>query len=177
MRRLLSPFIVRRILRHFSSHSEVVQEIDRLTVKSQDHLTPELSLHLITPQCPLWHSPGDECPFDDPFWAFYWPGGQALTRFLLDNSSVTKGHSVLDVGSGCAASAIAAVKSGAQHVTANDICPVAAVAIDMNAKLNGTKLSISTDNFIGQPCQRWDVILLGDMFYDPKFADIVFEWL
>ena len=32
-------------------------------------------------------------------------------------------RAVLDVGSGCGASAIAAAMSGASSVTANDICP------------------------------------------------------
>ena len=47
---------------------------------STEHLTPEIKLHLITPNCPLWKSKEGECPVPDPFWAFYWPGGQALTR-------------------------------------------------------------------------------------------------
>ena len=40
----------------------------------------------------------------------------------MDNPSVVQGKRILDVGSGCGASAIAATKSGAKVVTANDIC-------------------------------------------------------
>lgn len=42
-------------------------------------------------------------------------------RFLLDNPAVCRGHTVLDLGSGCGAAAIAAKLSGAAHVVANDI--------------------------------------------------------
>lgn len=42
-------------------------------------------------------------------------------RFLLDNPGVCQGKKVLDLGSGCGASAIAAKLSGAAHVVANDI--------------------------------------------------------
>lgn len=52
----------------------------RNTISSRHHLTPEMSLSLITEQCPLWMATPDQCPLPDPYWAFYWPGGQALTR-------------------------------------------------------------------------------------------------
>lgn len=65
-------------LRHYNDGLKKFTEI------SNDHLTPELSLHLITPNCEIWHSPATKFHFDnDPFWAIYWPGGQALSRFLL----------------------------------------------------------------------------------------------
>ena len=50
-------------------------------------MTPEIALHLITRNCRLWHGKGDDSPFTDPFWAFYWPGGQVLTRYV-DNLNV-----------------------------------------------------------------------------------------
>lgn len=46
-----------------------------------------------------------------------------LFRYILDNPHVVKGRSVLDLGSGCGATAIAAVMSGASQVLANDIDP------------------------------------------------------
>ena len=49
---------------------------------TRDHLTPEIPLRLITPSCSLWHATADQCPYPDPFWGFYWPGGQALTRLV-----------------------------------------------------------------------------------------------
>ncbi|KAI8423894.1 hypothetical protein MSG28_012892 [Choristoneura fumiferana] len=55
----------------------------RHTVTSRAHLTPELALRLITPACPLWRAGGDQLPFPDPYWGFYWPGGQATARLDL----------------------------------------------------------------------------------------------
>lgn len=46
-----------------------------------------------------------------------------LCRYLLDNPEVCHGKTVLDLGSGCGASAIAAKLCGAAHVVANDIDP------------------------------------------------------
>ncbi|KAK6029430.1 hypothetical protein OSTOST_04461 [Ostertagia ostertagi] len=60
------------------------------------------------------------CPFVDPYWAFYWPGGQAVTRYILDNSQLFLGANVLDFGCGCGSASIAASKAGAT-VIANDI--------------------------------------------------------
>nr|XP_033477953.1 electron transfer flavoprotein beta subunit lysine methyltransferase-like [Epinephelus lanceolatus] len=100
------------IRRFISENTEVVGE---------QSLTPEVKLRLFTPKCRFWRERPELWPFDDPYWAIYWPGGQALSRFLLDNPAVCRGKTVLDLGSGCGASAIAAKLSGAAHVVANDI--------------------------------------------------------
>ena len=51
------------------------------TKLSRDHMTPEIALFLITKDCEMWSSRLDQTtPFSDPYWAFYWPGGQVLTR-------------------------------------------------------------------------------------------------
>ncbi|XP_005093965.1 electron transfer flavoprotein beta subunit lysine methyltransferase [Aplysia californica] len=142
------------------------------------HLTPEVGLHLITPQCHLWRSPGESSPFDDPFWAFYWPGGQALTRYILDRPKCVQNKCVLDIGSGCGSAAIAAKMSGASHVLANDVDPVASVAIDLNMRENSVKLDINTKNLLSaKPSGAANVVLMGDMFYDPDFAQMIVWWL
>ena len=43
--------------------------------------------------------------------------------YLLDNPDVVRGRSVLDLGSGCGATAIAAKMRGASRILANDIDP------------------------------------------------------
>ncbi len=53
----------------------------RNTVSSRDSLTPELAFRLITETCPMWMATPESCPMPDPYWAFYWPGGQAITRW------------------------------------------------------------------------------------------------
>ena len=104
--------------------SHWIKEIQRNTVVSRDHLTPGLPLHLITKDCEIYHRPHSEqtkvFPLD-PFWGFYWPGGQAVSRFIEENPKVVRGKIILDIGSGCGASAIAAVKAGAKRSIANDI--------------------------------------------------------
>ena len=42
-------------------------------------------------------------------------------RYLLDNPHIVNGKHILDVGSGCGASAIAAAMCGAKAVLANDV--------------------------------------------------------
>ncbi|KAM4619216.1 electron transfer flavoprotein beta subunit lysine methyltransferase [Polymixia lowei] len=161
------------IRRFISENTEVVEALNpRL------NLTPEIKLRLFTPNCTFWHSRPELWPFSDPFWAIYWPGGQALTRYLLNNPGVSEGKRVLDLGSGCGASAIAAKLCGAAHVVANDIDPVAAIATHMNCELNGLEPVVCvTDNMIGSEPEGFDLILLGDMFYDEALADSLHSWL
>ncbi|XP_074532809.1 electron transfer flavoprotein beta subunit lysine methyltransferase isoform X2 [Halichoeres trimaculatus] len=142
-------------------------------------LTPELRLRLFTPNCRFWTQRPELWPYSDPYWAIYWPGGQALSRYLLDNPAVCQGRTVLDLGSGCGASAIAAALSGAAHVVANDIDSVAAVATQMNSELNGLQPPVClSDNMIGSsPVAAFDLILLGDMFYDESLATSLHSWL
>lgn len=49
-------------------------------VKGQS-LTPEISLRLFTVKCRFWTERPEFWPFPDPYWAVYWPGGQALSRY------------------------------------------------------------------------------------------------
>lgn len=46
-----------------------------------------------------------------------------FARYILDHRDEFREMTILDVGSGCGASAIAARMAGADHVIANDICP------------------------------------------------------
>ncbi|KAL0860651.1 hypothetical protein ABMA27_010000 [Loxostege sticticalis] len=147
------------------------------TAPSRRHLTPELVLRLITPACPLWRAKEEDIPFKDPFWAFYWPGGQATARYILDNGEMVKNRRVLDIGCGCGAGTIAAVKMGARRVLANDIDPYAVAATSLNAKINDVSVETSMEDLIGSNCTEFDTILIGDMFYDEEFANILFDWL
>ena len=49
-------------------------------------LVPELTLSILTSSNPLWHIPYDEAmnklDRTDPWWAFLWPGSQALSRYV-----------------------------------------------------------------------------------------------
>lgn len=55
---------------------------------------------------------------------------------------------------------------------------VAAVATKMNCELNDLEpLTCLTENMIGLVPDQWDLILLGDMFYDEVLADGLHQWL
>ncbi|CAH0759790.1 unnamed protein product [Diatraea saccharalis] len=156
---------------------ELAPLIMKHTMCTRSHLTPELVLRLITPICPLWKATEDELPFKDPFWAFYWPGGQATARYILDNKTLVENHRIIDVGCGCGAGAIAAAKMNADYVLANDIDECATTASLINANLNKVSIETSVRNFIGSDCRDFDTILIGDMFYDEDFASLLFDWL
>jgi predicted nicotinamide N-methyase len=142
-----------------------------------------LRLRLITERCPLFHVRDErELPFPAPWWAFLWPGGLGLTRFLLEDSRAVpllRGKSVLEVGSGCGSASIAAAALGARKVVANDICPYAGSALALNVELNEgpgrllagvprDTVSFVQENKIGAGkdfFHLFDVVLVGDMLY------------
>lgn len=53
----------------------------------------------------------------------------------------------------------------------------AVIASKINAEMNETKIETDTNNFIGTGCSGFDVILIGDMFYDEEFGKLLFTWL
>lgn len=55
--------------------------LDNTEVVGQRSLTPELKLRLLTANCRFWRERPELWPFHDPYWAIYWPGGQALSRY------------------------------------------------------------------------------------------------
>nr|XP_060632783.1 electron transfer flavoprotein beta subunit lysine methyltransferase [Anolis sagrei ordinatus] len=151
---------------------------DNTEVINGGNLTPEISLRLMTSRCHFWHEKAALWPYGEPYWAFYWPGGQGLARYLLDNPKIVRRKKVLDLGSGCGATAIAAMMSGASQVVANDIDPVAAAATVLNCELNNVNpFPVLTENLIGTEIDNWDLIVLGDMFYSEELADSLHPWL
>lgn len=140
---------------------------------------PELQLHLADDAVALWQLTEEqlgELGLPPPFWAFAWAGGQALARYVLDQTEIVHGARVLDVASGSGLVAIAAMKAGARAATAVDIDTFAAHAARLNAELNSVVVETSDADPVGQPADA-DVILVGDLFYDRDLAPRVFEWL
>lgn len=139
-------------------------------------LVPEIILNLASEAVPIWQRTEEELAemnVPPPFWAFAWAGGQALARYLLDQPDLVAGKSVLDIGSGSGLAAIAAAKAGARRVLAADIDQVAAIAIGLNAAANGTAIEVTADNVLLSPPADWDVVLLGDVFYERALAEAV----
>ncbi len=142
-------------------------------------LCPEIRLRLITPACPLWSATEQDLAqlsLADPYWGFCWAGGQALARHVLDHAAGVAGRRVFVFGAGCGIDAVAAAKAGAQRVLACDIDPMAATATQINALLNSVSLVTTTADMIGSPLTGFDVVLAGDMFFDPSLAAQVFSW-
>src|SRR4051812_26376112 len=119
-------------------------------------LVPELTLHLATEITPIWQASEDwlrERALEPPFWAFAWPGGQALARHVLDNPGVVAGKRVLDFAAGGGIAAIACARAGAGRVEAAEIDRLARAAIRLNATVNNVKVMVSEQDVVGSACQ------------------------
>lgn len=142
-------------------------------------LVPEIRLHLATEVTPLWRATEATLATSDvppPYWAFAWPGGQALARYVLDHPQTVRGRRVLDFASGSGVVAIAAAQARAAAVTAADIDRHAAAAISLNAAANDTTIDIVTQDLIDRS-SSWDVVLAGDVCYEQPLADCTLAWL
>lgn len=131
---------------------------------------PEISLHAAGPKSGLWRLAERDEHFGTPYWAHIWGGGLALARYLLDTPGIVAGRSVLDLGSGSGIVAIAAAKAGAKSVVAADIDPYAMASIALNAEANAVAVLPSLQDPTSGPAPAADVVLVGDLFYDPDLA-------
>lgn len=153
-----------------------------VTQVSSVPLVPELRLHLLMPSSPLWRATPEEARLrglELPYWAFAWPGGQALARWVLDDRESVHGKRVLDVGSGGAIEALAAMTSGAACVVCADVDPVASVAAQLNATANGVRLETMTVDVLTRSAVTFDcdVVLVGDLTFDEALTVRLIPWL
>ncbi|MGB0747416.1 MAG: class I SAM-dependent methyltransferase [Magnetospiraceae bacterium] len=142
-------------------------------------LVPELRFHLATEIAPIWKATEVELQrvCEPPFWAFCWPGGQALARYILDNPDQVAGKRVLDFASGCGIAGFAAAKAGAYYVLVNDVDPMAMTAIALNGALNGVSVETHGQDLVGAENPGWDLVLAGDICYEQPLAGRVKAWL
>ncbi|HET6194276.1 MAG TPA: 50S ribosomal protein L11 methyltransferase [Acetobacteraceae bacterium] len=149
------------------------------TVANRASLVPEIALHLADEITPIWQATEAwlaENNVDPPFWAFAWPGGQALARHVLDYPSVAAGRRVLDFAAGCGLAAIACARAGAASVEAAEIDPLARAAIALNAAANDVAVAVLVGDVVGADC-RWDLILCGDVCYEAPMTGRILPWL
>jgi predicted nicotinamide N-methyase len=152
------------------------------TALSAPPLVPEIRLHLAAEILPIWQATEADLERNGvppPYWAFAWPGGQALTRHLLDHRELVAGRRVLDFAAGSGLSAIAAAMAGASAVAAADIDPFARAAIALNAAANAVEISLIEDDILGMAeddRDDWDVILAGDVCYERPMAERIAQW-
>ena len=142
-------------------------------------IVPELVTYQASELTPLWHATQAELDGWDPapFWAFAWPGGQALARHVLDHPELVRARTVLDFGSGSGLVAIAAARAGAARVEACDRDPFGRVALQLNAVLNGVTVGWRQGDVLGDPLPDVQVVLAGDVFYERALAEGAMRWM
>jgi predicted nicotinamide N-methyase len=112
-----------------------------------------------------------------PYWAYPWPGGMALARYLLDRPQNAAGRRVLDLGAGCGLVAIAAAMAGATDVLAAEIDSVGCEALRLNAAANSVEVRIIEEDVTKGDPPAVDLIAAGDVFYDPALAERMLVFL
>lgn len=135
----------------------------------QPPLTPEIRLQLAADARGIFERADtfvDSGLGARPYWAFAWPGGQGLARYILDNPAIVRGKRILDVGSGSAIAAIAAKLAGAASALAADIDPIACAAARMNAAANSVTLDVTARDLLGEALDC-DLVIIGDLVYEP----------
>src|SRR4029077_13358259 len=102
-------------------------------------MVPEFRLWLASEYVPIWQATEawlEEQNVDPPYWAFCWPGGQAIARYLLDNPTLVEGKRVIDFAAGSGVSSLAGAGGGAASVVANDIDALSLIAARLNGRAN-----------------------------------------
>lgn len=143
-------------------------------------LVPEITLHLAAETVPIWQKSEEELGemnVPPPFWAFAWAGGQALARYILDHPELVAGQTVLDLGTGSGLTAIAAARAGAGPILAADIDLMALAAVGLNAAVNGVILETTSADILDYAPQDFDVVLVGDLFYERQLANRVQDFI
>ena len=149
------------------------------TVLTHVPLVPEIALHLASEITPIWQASEawlDARGVEPPFWAFAWPGGQAIARHVLDHPERVAGRRVLDFAAGCGVAAIACAMAGAAAVEASEIDGLAVAAIGANAAANGVVVDVLAEDVVGAAC-RWDLIVCGDVCYEAPMTRHILPWL
>ncbi len=152
------------------------------TVVARSAFVPEIPLYLATEITPIWQATEAwlaEEGVEPPFWAFAWPGSQAMARLMLDQPGRVAGRRVLDFAAGCGLAGIAAMRAGAASAEAAEIDPLALAATRLNAALNGVAVATPAGDVVtaaGDAC-RWDLILAGDVCYEAPMTGHIMPWL
>jgi predicted nicotinamide N-methyase len=145
-------------------------------------MVPEFRLWLATEYVPIWQATEswlEEHNVDPPYWAFCWPGGQAIARHLLDNPELVRGKRVIDFATGSGISSMAAARAGALSVIANDIDALSLVAARLNGEANGLAFDVSAEDWLAGPdgAPDADVVIAGDVCYEQEMSVRALAWL
>jgi predicted nicotinamide N-methyase len=165
-----------------SSHPDPEAFIRAYTALERPALVPELALWLAAEYLPIWQATEDwleKNNIDPPYWAFCWPGGQAVARYLLDNPATVAGRTVIDFAAGGGVATIAAMKAGAAHGVGNDIDPMALAAMRLNAEANGVTVQTDASDWLCGPAASPEagVVIAGDVCYEREMTARAMTWL
>lgn len=139
---------------------------------------PEIRLHRAQPSSGLRRlADANEGACGSPYWAYPWPGGLALARYVLDHPESVAGRRVLDLGAGSGLVAIAAAKAGARDVVAAETDRVALTALGLNAAANDVRLTFASEDLTAGAPPPVDLVLVGDLCYDRRVATRVIAFL
>lgn len=153
--------------------------IRRTTAPAAVPLVPEIAIYQAADAAVLWEtSVKDPAAWPDlPYWAIPWAGGQALARHVLDHPELVRGKAVADFATGSGLVAIAADRAGAARVIGLDVDPLACAAVRLNATLNGAAVEPRLGDAIGDLLDGFEVVLVGDIFYERRLAERALPWL
>ncbi|WIM12320.1 50S ribosomal protein L11 methyltransferase [Enhydrobacter sp.] len=145
-------------------------------------MVPEFRLWLASEYVPIWQATEawmEEQNIDPPYWAFCWPGGQAIARYLLDHPEEVRGRRVIDFAAGSGVSSMAAVRAGAASVLANDIDRLSLIAARLNAAANGLAFEVSDEDWLAGPEAEpeADIVIAGDVCYERDMSARALAWL
>lgn len=160
------------------SEADAAAFIKNHTVLTSPAFAPGIVLHLATEITPLWQASEAFLAQHDmapPFWAFAWPGSQALAWYIGEHPELVAGRRVLDFAAGSGLAGIACAIAGAIVDTA-EIDKLACVAMALNAAANQVTLNILEADIVGAAC-CWDVIICGDVCYEAPMAARILPWL
>lgn len=153
--------------------------IKKYTTVNAVDFVPEIQLYQADQITPIWQATEqwlNQQNIEPPFWAFAWPGGKAIARYILDHPNCVSHKKILDFAAGCGIAAIAAGMNKAHFIEVADIDPLAQKACAMNAKINNIILDKNSHDVVHQPCQ-WDVIFCGDVCYEAPMTQHIWPWL
>lgn len=153
--------------------------IRQQTILKELEFLPGIRLYQADAALELWQATEatlEAIALPPPYWAFAWPGGQALAKYLLEHPAIVAGKRVVDLGAGSGLTSLAAAKAGAAEVTAIDIDPFALAAIALNATANQLPIATSDADVMAGPLENCDLLLIGDLCYERPLADRVTTW-
>jgi predicted nicotinamide N-methyase len=137
-------------------------------------LCPELRIHYAHSLVDVWEAAerlGGQ-PLPSPFWAYPWAAGCALARLLLDEPALVRGRRVLDFGCGGGIVSLAAARTGALQVTANDIDAWALLVTQIAAESQSLDVESLGADLCAEPglVDQYDVVLCSDLAYERRQA-------